>query len=80
MTIPFDYELAKEGLAVGLCKIVTKRGEEISNLELLRDPKLTPFPICGKIGNRNFCWTLNGSYYQDLESPRDLIIEVLEDL
>jgi hypothetical protein len=80
MILPFDYELASEGLFVGLCKIVTRQGDEISDLGLCMDPKLTPFPVYGKMKNRNLCWTLDGSYYQDLESPMDLFIEVLEDL
>lgn len=80
MILPFDYELASEGLFVGLCKIITRQGDEISDLGLCMDPKLTPFPIYGKIKNRNLCWTLDGSYYPDLESSMDLFIEVLEDL
>lgn len=90
MIMPFDYDLAKEAVELGMGKIKTKSGRNVTVLNW------TPFigaeskyRIHGAIlsrdsRNRNqridFHWTTEGKLHLDCDSSYDLVLEIYDDV
>ena len=84
MIVPFDYDLAKEGWENGFCKIITRKGDEVTVIEWLSgycDLEHT-YPVVGFTINSGMpchrSWTKEGRNHKSGEdNPYDLFIEVL---
>lgn len=80
MIIPFDYELAKEAIEIGIGKVVTRDGYEVTeiSLESSSDPI---YPLSGYIEFDDYplynLWTEDGIYnIEEYKHDYDLFLEI----
>lgn len=69
-TKPFNLEEALAG-----AKVVTRSGEEVSQLTLFKDVQ-NDYPLFGVIGKYLECFKINGDYSKKYESKFDLLLAV----
>lgn len=80
MTIPFDFELAKEAVEIGIGKVVTRNGYEVTEISL--DSSDPTYSLSGYIefydGYPLYnSWTEDGIYnIKEYEHDYDLFIEI----